>query len=87
MDFYGPLPDGTYLLVLICEFSRYPIVMEVKSTAGIYVIPILKEIFALFGYPKLIKTDNGPPFQGHEFMLFLEHCDITHRKITPLASS
>ena len=20
MDFYGPLPDGTYLLVLICEF-------------------------------------------------------------------
>ena len=30
-DFYGPLPTGEYLLVIIDEYSRYPVVEIVRS--------------------------------------------------------
>ena len=82
-DFHGPLPDGHYFLVIIDEYSRYPIVKIVKSTAARYVIPVLSEVFSLFGIPTQVKTDNGPPFQGNEFQSFLSHMGVKHRKITP----
>ena len=34
IDFYGPLPSGEYLPVLIDRYSRFPEVAIVKSTKG-----------------------------------------------------
>ena len=34
MDFCGPLPTGEYLLVIVDEFSRYPVVEVVRSTGA-----------------------------------------------------
>jgi hypothetical protein len=31
MDFFGPFPNGSELMVIMDEFSRYPVVEEVKS--------------------------------------------------------
>jgi len=62
LDFKGPLPSGKYYLVLIDDFSRYPIVKLLSSTQFDQVIPILENIFALFGIPETIRTDNGAPF-------------------------
>jgi hypothetical protein len=31
-----------------------------------------------------VKSDNGPPFQGHEFTEFAATCGFKHRRITPL---
>ena len=33
MDFWGPLPNGEYLLVMIDEYTRYPEVEFTKSTS------------------------------------------------------
>ena len=49
IDYYGPLKNGKYLLVLIDEHSRYPIVRIVSSTAFKALKPILEDIFAMFG--------------------------------------
>ena len=59
MDFYGPLPSGDYLLVVIDRYSRFPEVEVVRSTKASCVIPKLDRIFAVHGIPSVIKTDNG----------------------------
>ena len=40
-DFYGPLPTGEYLLVVIDIYSRFPEVEIVRSTKASTVIPKL----------------------------------------------
>ena len=84
VDFYGPLPSGEKLLVLVDEYSRFPIVKILKSTTAGIVNGVLDEVFNLFGRPKILKSDNGPPFQSFEFEQFLRANGIIHRKITPL---
>ena len=83
IDFTGPFPNGLYLLVVIDEYSRYPIVKPVRSTSARSTIERLDEMFAMFGIPSVIKSDNGPPFQSQEFCKFCQHLGIKHRKITP----
>ncbi|CAF1038215.1 unnamed protein product, partial [Brachionus calyciflorus] len=84
VDFYGPLRCGTYLLVLVCEYSRYPLVRIVTSTSANKVIPVLNEIFSVFGIPGVLKSDNGPPFNSHDFKKFSLEQGFKHKKITPL---
>ena len=70
VDFSGPYPNGEYLLVVIDEYSRFPEIEIVRSTAGKSVIPKLHRIFSSFGIPRVVKSDNGPPFNGYRFKDF-----------------
>ena len=70
-DFYGPTIDNTLLLVLVDEYSRFPIVREIVSSAA-KVIHVYHEVIATFGDNDRLKKDNGPPFNGAEFKRF---CD------------
>jgi hypothetical protein len=83
MDFYGPIPNGHELMVVIDEHSRMPFVSEVKTTASEYVLPVLDELLSMFGVPVEIKSDNGPPFNGSNFQAFSKYMGFHHRKITP----
>ena len=84
-DFYGPLPSGQTLMVVIDEYSRFVEVETVSSsTSAAAVIPKLDKIFATHGIPELLKTDNGPPFTSHAFKTFARELGFQHRKITPL---
>ena len=47
-------------------------------------IPKLDAIFARKVIPDVLKSYNGPPFNGMEFKNFAEHLGFHHRKITPL---
>ncbi|XP_065068432.1 uncharacterized protein K02A2.6-like [Rhopilema esculentum] len=67
VDFYGPLPTGQYLFVVIDTYSRFPEVDIVPSTSASAIIPKLDAIFARHGMPDKLKSDNGPPFFGNEF--------------------
>ena len=83
MDFYGPLPNGKELMVVMDETSKNPYFEEVKSTASEHVCPMLEKLFAFVGVPKVLKTDNGPPFNGQKFKDFLESYGVVHQKVTP----
>lgn len=45
--------------------------------------PKLDAIFARQGIPDVLKSDNGPPFNGHEFKNVSEYLGFKHRRITP----
>ena len=64
---FGHLQNGKYLLVVTDEYSRYVVVDILDSISTTSVIPCLDKIFAEFGVPISLKTDNGPPFNSHEF--------------------
>ena len=84
IDFCGPFPSGEYLLVVIDAYSRFPEVEVVHSTLAKSTISQLEKIFARHGIPQIIKTDNGPPFSGHEYRLFMKEIGGEHRPSTPL---
>ena len=58
-DFAGPMPDGSYLLIVVDEYSRFPVVEVIHSTSADTVIPAFDRIF---GNIEQLKTDNGPPW-------------------------
>ena len=55
IDFYGPLPIGEYLLVVIDRYSRFPEVEIVSSTKAPVIIPRLDKIFAVHGIPAILR--------------------------------
>ena len=83
MDFCGPLPTGDYLMVLIDEFSRYPVVEIIKSVSASTVLPVLDKVLSVFGFPVVLKSDNGSPFNSDAFARYAKHSGFAHRRITP----
>ena len=83
-DFCGPLPTGEYLFVITDEHSRYPIVGIVRSLEAKNIIPVLDKVHSQFGCPKIIKTDNGLPFNSSAFKKYAQYMGFIPRKITPL---
>ena len=84
VDFTGPFAGGEYLLVVIDEYSRFPEVEIVYSTSANAVIPKLDAIFARQGIPEVVKSDNGPPFNGEQFSSWAKYIGFAHRRVTPL---
>lgn len=70
MDFYGPIPTGELFLVIIDDYSRFPIVQVVNSTAFRGIKERLDDMFSFVGIPIIVRSDNGPPFNGQEFSDF-----------------
>ena len=83
LDFWGPTPSNDYLLVLLDDHSRYPVIEITTSTAATAVIPLLDKVFSVFGIPEVLRTDNGPPFNSREFANFVNHYGCHHHRVTP----
>lgn len=75
-DFFGPLPSGEELLVIVDYFSRFMITKIMKSTKAVDVIHAFGEIFSTFGFPEKCLLDNGPPFNSKELEKYCEQCGI-----------
>ncbi|EZA47330.1 hypothetical protein X777_16381 [Ooceraea biroi] len=58
--------------ILVDAFSKWPIVHIVKNMSTANTISVLEEIFATFGYPNYLVSDNGRTFIATEFKQFLE---------------
>ena len=84
IDHSGPYPDGHYNLVLIYKRTRYPVVEPVASTNFQACKERLKHIFASYGTPRRIESDNEPPFNSKEFSQFAIQEGFQHHKVTPL---
>ena len=84
IDFYGPLPTGQYILVVIDCYSRFPEIEILTTISAQKVIPKLDSIFTRHGIPSHLTSDNGPPFQSHEFGRYMTAMGITNTTSTPL---
>ncbi|MCG8094404.1 MAG: DDE-type integrase/transposase/recombinase [Candidatus Thiodiazotropha endolucinida] len=84
IDFLGSIGTSNYFMVVIDDYSRYPLVEAMTSISAKTVIPRLDRIFSMFGIPAVCRTDNGPPFNGNEFRQFAIQMGFKHRRVTPL---
>ncbi|XP_063627468.1 uncharacterized protein K02A2.6-like [Cydia splendana] len=71
MDFLGPLNGMTYLVV-VDSSSKWIEVKQMTRTTADDVIRVLREMFARFGLPKMMVSDNGPPFTSGELTQFMQ---------------
>lgn len=85
LDFNGPYQKlgGILILVLIDLRSRYAIARPVKSTSFENTRTILDTIFAREGFPRAIKSDNGPPFNGEDYARYCSERGIKTIFSTP----
>ncbi|CAB4022188.1 Transposon Tf2-9 poly, partial [Paramuricea clavata] len=84
IDLMGPIPTGESLLVTVDYYSRFYEVVVMRSETTQRVIAALSDIFARFGFPHSLESDNCPQFVSEEFRRYLRENGIEHRKSPPL---
>lgn len=82
IDFLGPIFNRIYLVIIDAK-TKWLEVFQVPSTSATSTILKLSEVFARWGLPKQIVSDNGPPFTSKEFADFLNSCGIAHLFTAP----
>lgn len=75
IDFLGPIKNKTFL-VLVDAHSKWLEIFEMLSTKATTVIKVLRSVFARFGLPMELVSDQGPPFTSTEFREFLKNNGI-----------
>ncbi|XP_022165223.1 uncharacterized protein K02A2.6-like, partial [Myzus persicae] len=65
--------QGKDYLIMTDVFTKWPEVAEMKVSNSGSVIEKLREIFARFGLPNKIVSDNGPQFRSEEFIQFCKN--------------
>ncbi|XP_062557068.1 uncharacterized protein K02A2.6-like [Armigeres subalbatus] len=85
LDFNGPYLKlgGISILVIIDLRSRYAIARPVKITKFEHTKAVLDAVFEREGYPKAMKSDNGPPFNGEEYSKYCSERGIQTIFSTP----
>ncbi|CAH0713889.1 unnamed protein product, partial [Brenthis ino] len=63
--------DGKRFLIIIDAYSKWIEVIQMNRTDAVSTIEAFRSIFARFGLPSQLVTDNGPPFSSQ---MFKEYC-------------
>ena len=82
IDFAGPL-QGKMFMVLVDSHSKWIEVIPMSDTTSAATIQKLRTLFAQFGIPESIVSDNGPQFTSAEFSQFCHTNAIRHILVTP----
>ncbi|XP_065076499.1 uncharacterized protein K02A2.6-like [Ochlerotatus camptorhynchus] len=82
IDYAGPI-NGEYYLVVVDSYSKWPEIIQTRSTTSAATIGILKDVFARFSVPATLVSDNGPQFTSAEFQGFCVENGIDHLTIAP----
>nr|CDJ97482.1 RNA-directed DNA polymerase (reverse transcriptase) and Integrase domain containing protein [Haemonchus contortus] len=82
IDFAGPV-FGLFYLVVVDSYSKWPEIIEMTSISASQTVKELKKMFARYGIPQTIVSDNGTQFTSEQFRMMCEEGGITHVKIAP----
>uniref|UniRef100_A0A8R1IV69 Reverse transcriptase n=1 Tax=Caenorhabditis japonica TaxID=281687 RepID=A0A8R1IV69_CAEJA len=82
IDYAGPIND-TYYLVVIDAYSKWPEILPTKSITTTATITLLNPIFARYGNPRTLVSDNGTQFTSSEFTKFCTSRGIRHLRSPP----
>nr|XP_046486469.1 uncharacterized protein K02A2.6-like [Neodiprion pinetum] len=78
-DLIGPIDGLTFLLILDAR-SKWPEIFLMPNTTSESLIKMFRQVFARFGFPECLITDNGPQYTALEFKLFVKKSGIKHVK-------
>ena len=86
-DFEGPMAGSWYLHVITDQYSKYPAVQVVNSTAWEELQPKLEETMACQGVPRVLIMNESnhyiTPYNSHGFAEFARGKVFKHRTDTP----
>uniref|UniRef100_A0A5S6QM96 RNA-directed DNA polymerase n=1 Tax=Trichuris muris TaxID=70415 RepID=A0A5S6QM96_TRIMR len=82
VDLAGPFM-GLHWLVVVDAHSKWMDVIPLRNTSTVSVVKHCRRLFANFGLPRYIVSDNGPQFTSEEFKTFCQMNNIVHIKATP----
>ena len=77
-ELHGVPHHQRFLLVAYDHHSKWPEVVATGSVTARVVTDFLSSLFARWGSPNAITTDNGPQFVSSEFATFVEERGIKH---------
>lgn len=87
IDYVGPLPrtkgGHRYILVVVDSFTRFVWLTPTNGVTAGGTINQLSKIFAWFGPPKVLVSDNAPAFVSREFKGFCFRQGISHVTTAP----
>jgi len=82
IDFAGPFL-GHNFLVCVDSHTKWPEVFVMNNITATCTIEKCREIFARFGIPQMLVTDNGRTFISQEFQEFIKANGINHKRTAP----
>ena len=82
IDYAGPM-DGKMFLVVIDAHSKWIEVFPMSNATALTTVQNLRQLFARFGIPDSIVSDNGTQFTAQEFQDFCKSNGIQHIQVSP----
>ena len=82
VDYAGPV-RGRNFLILVNAHSKWADAIEMNSTTSAATIRKLRNLFASYGLPVQLVSDNGPQFSSDEFASFLKSNGVKHITSAP----
>ena len=86
VDFAEPV-RGKMLFIAVDAHSKWPDAVVINSTTASQMILVLRNLFAHYGLPEQLVSDNGPRFISDEFQHFLATNGIKHLRCAPYHTS
>ncbi|KAJ8021906.1 hypothetical protein HOLleu_39239 [Holothuria leucospilota] len=80
---FAEKPQGQYFKVVVDAHSKWPEVFPMSSITTSKTIAILRNLFASYGLPDTVVSDNGPQFISKEFSDFMQNNKIKHIRVAP----
>ena len=81
-DYAGPFLNKTFLIVVEAH-SKWPEVIQMTTTGTKPTVIVLRWLFASYGLPLQLVSDNGPQFTAAEFQQFLKWNGVKHIQYSP----
>lgn len=82
IDYAGPFMSSMFLVVVDAH-TKWTEIIPTSTATSTSTINILSDLFARFGLPEHIVSDNGAQFSSHEFKFFVKSNGIKHTPSSP----
>lgn len=82
LDFAGPFQNVTFLMA-VDTHSKWPEVFVMSNTTSTATIGVSRQLFAVYGLPSQVVTNNGTQFMSEEFATFMKMNGIKHIRSAP----
>ena len=87
IDLLGPLKtseDGNnFVIVLVDIASRFCLLKAIPDKTAVTIATFLLHTFSVFGFPKILQSDNGTEFVNELVALINNTFSVDHRRTTP----
>ena len=71
------------MLVIVDSHSKWPEICLMNGTTTGKTITVLRELFARYGIPRQLVSDNDPQFTAEEFSQFMSANGVRHIRSSP----